>query len=76
MERALSVHETAEILNVCKRTVLREIERGWLQHFRAGRSVRVSREALLAYTRSAELQQAPRRPCNMRRPAAEATHNA
>jgi excisionase family DNA binding protein len=76
MERALNLQEAAEALRVCKRTVLREIERGRLQHFRAGRSVRVSREALLAYTRSAELQKAPRRPCYMRRPAAETTHNA
>lgn len=47
--RLLTVHEAADVLNVCAETVRRAIWRGELCSVRIGRSVRVSVDDLRSY---------------------------
>ena len=48
-DRAISLREAARILNVCVRTVRREIERRRLVGFRVGRSLRIRMSDLRRY---------------------------
>jgi len=48
-DRAISLREAARILNVCVRTVRREIERRRLIGFRVGRSLRIRVSDLRRY---------------------------
>ena len=48
-DRAISLREAARILNVCVRTVRREIERRRLIGFRVGRSLRIRMSDLRRY---------------------------
>lgn len=55
MDKLLSVKEVAEILSVNPMTVYRLVETGELPHVRIGsRTIRISREALDAYTQPKE----------------------
>lgn len=47
--RPLTVAQVAHRLGVHRKTVLREIERGHLRGFKAGRDWRISPEALVEY---------------------------
>ena len=48
-DRAISLREAARILDVCVRTVRREIERRRLVGFRVGRSLRIRMSDLRRY---------------------------
>ena len=48
-DRAISLGEAARILNVCVRTVRREIERRRLIGFRVGRNLRIRMSDLRRY---------------------------
>jgi len=48
-DRAISLREAARILNVCVRTVRREIERRRLIGFRVGRNLRIRMSDLRRY---------------------------
>ena len=51
---AMDYAKAAELLNVDRKTVQREVKRGNLRAFRVGRAVRISREAFLEYTTGRE----------------------
>ena len=66
MERSFTIEQTAAVLANHPQTVRREIRRGRLQHYRAGRVLRVPFGALTAYMRGdepGELRHIARRPC-------------
>lgn len=46
---SFSVAEIAQLLHVAEKSVRREIDRGNLRSIRVGRSVRVTRQALMDY---------------------------
>lgn len=48
-ERCVSLKEAARLLQVCVRTLRREIERGRLSAFRVGRSLRIKLSELRRY---------------------------
>lgn len=47
--KLLTVHQTAEILSVCAKTVRRLITAGTLRAMRVGRAVRISEDDLQVY---------------------------
>lgn len=54
VDRALSLEQVAEMLQVSERTVIRQINAGKLKAFKVGKSWRFRREAVEAYMREQE----------------------
>jgi excisionase family DNA binding protein len=52
LDSVLTVAETAATLNVCSKTVRREIHAGQLKAIRVGRQIRVRHADFMAYLRS------------------------
>ena len=48
-ERCLDLQETGRFLGLCTRTIIREIQRGKLRAFRAGRKWRIQMSELRRY---------------------------